>query len=253
MPASGYPSEGRPRAGKTEQRPAGSGEDVVKIRSVEFVRSVPEPGGDVPRDLPHVAFSGRSNVGKSSLINTLLRRTRSRIAHVSQRPGKTRTLNFIRVNGRFYLVDLPGFGFARVPDHLRERWKRLVEWYLAGETAPVGVVHLLDVRRGMTDMDREMLDYLARLGLPTLAVVTKIDKVGRQERRRVLASLREETGLDDEQLLPFSSKTGEGRDMLLLALGELLADVEAEAPVEEEEGFSPPLRKDGGGEREKGR
>lgn len=201
----------------------------MKIRSLEFVRSLPEPGGDVPADLPQVAFSGRSNVGKSSLINTLLRRTRKKIARVSQQPGKTRTLNFYRVNDRFYLVDLPGFGFAKVPDPVRERWKRLVEWYLAGEARPVGVVYLLDVRRGLTGMDREMLDYLARLRLPTLAVVTKMDKVGRQERTETLRKVREEAGLDQEQVLPFSSKTGEGREALLEALDHLLTAVETEA------------------------
>lgn len=194
----------------------------MKIRSLEFVSSIPEPGGAVPTDLPQVAFSGRSNVGKSSLINTLLRRTRKKIARVSQRPGKTQTLNFYRVNDRFYLVDLPGFGFARVPDHLQDRWKRLVEWYLAGEARPVGIVHLLDVRRGLTELDREMLDYLARLRLPTLAVVTKMDKVGRQERTRTLRAVREDAGLDEEQVLPFSAKTGEGREALLEALDHLL-------------------------------
>jgi GTP-binding protein len=206
----------------------------VKIRSVEFVRSVPDPGGDVPRDLPHIAFSGRSNVGKSSLVNMLLQRTRTKIAKVSQRPGKTRTLNFFLVNRRFYLVDLPGFGFARAPGPERERWKRLVEWYLGETAAPAGVVHLLDVRRGMTGSDREMLDYLASLGLPTLAVVTKIDKVGRRERQAILKKVREQTGLDDEQVLPFSSRTGEGRDDLLQAVEHLLDGVEAEGGGPEE-------------------
>lgn len=205
----------------------------MKIRSLEFAGSVADAGGDVPADLPQVAFSGRSNVGKSSLINTLLRRTRKKIAHVSQRPGKTQMLNFFRVNDRFYLVDLPGFGFARVPDHLQERWRRLVEWYLAGEVRPVGVVHLLDVRRGLTDLDREMLDYLARLRLPTLAVVTKMDKVGRGERSSALRKVREEAGLDEEQVLPFSSRTGEGREALLAALEGLLGTVEAANDVGE--------------------
>ena len=198
----------------------------MKIHSMKFVGSVPDPGIELPHDLPHIAFSGRSNVGKSSLINMLLRRTRSKIAHVSQHPGKTRALNFYRVNDRFYLVDLPGFGYARVPATERERWRRLVESYLARPTSPAGVVHLLDVRRGVTGADRQMLDYLARLGLPTLAVVTKTDKVGRQECLATLRKVRDEAGLDEEQVLPFSSRTGEGRDVLLEALEELLKDVE---------------------------
>lgn len=195
----------------------------MKIHSVEFVISMADPGGPAPSDLPQVAFSGRSNVGKSSLINTLLRRTRKKIAHVSSRPGKTRTVNFFRVNDRFYVVDLPGFGFARVPDEVRERWRHLIEGYLEGTRDLRGVVHLVDVRRKATEMDREMMDYLATLGLPTLVAVTKVDKVGRQQRRKSIRALREGLGLEEEQLLPFSSKTGEGRQELLQALDQLLA------------------------------
>jgi GTP-binding protein len=202
---------------------------IVKIQSVKFVGSVPDPDMTMPDDLPHIAFSGRSNVGKSSLVNMLLRRTRSKIAHVSQRPGKTRALNFYRVNDRFYLVDLPGFGYARVPAAERERWKELVEAYLGRYAAPAGVVHLLDVRRGVTGSDRQMLDYLARLGLPTLVVVTKIDKVGRQECLSAMRKVRDGAGLDEEQVLPFSSRTGEGRDALLEALEHLLEGVEVRA------------------------
>jgi GTP-binding protein len=196
----------------------------VKIRSVEYVTSLGTPGQEAPADLPHVAFSGRSNVGKSSLINTLLRRTRKKIAHVSGRPGKTRTVNFFRVNDRFYLVDLPGYGFAKVPVEVREGWRRLIEDYLEGPTGPVGVVHLLDIRRGATGLDLRMLEYLAELGLPTLVVLTKADKLGREKRKRAVQEVRERLGLDAEQLLPFSSKSGEGRDDLLRSLDGLLAD-----------------------------
>ena len=192
----------------------------MKIRSVDFVTSVAQPDQTVPADLPQVAFSGRSNVGKSSLINTLLQRTRKKIAHVSGRPGKTQTINFFRVNDAFYLVDLPGYGFARVPAKVQEQWKRLIEGYLEGPHGPRGVVHLLDIRRGATDLDLEMLDYLARLGMPTLVVLTKADKLGRQKRVETVREVRERLGLDPEQLLVFSSKTGEGR-------GELAASVQA--------------------------
>lgn len=194
----------------------------MKIRSLEFVTSVAQPGQEPPADLPAVAFSGRSNVGKSSLINTLLRRTRKKIAHVSGTPGKTRTINFFRVNDDFYLVDLPGYGYAKVPDAVREEWRRLIEGYLAGPDGPVGVVHLLDMRRGATELDLEMLDYLAGLALPTLVVLTKADKLGRQARVEKVGEVRERLEIDEEQLLPFSSKTGEGRDALLGALGGLV-------------------------------
>ncbi len=200
----------------------------MKIRTVEFSGALAKPGGALPSGLPSVAFSGRSNVGKSSLINTLLRRTRKKIAHVSSTPGKTRTVNFFRVNDRFFLVDLPGYGFAKVPDAVREEWKQLVEWYLAGPEGPEGVVHLVDARHAPTRTDREMVEYLASVGLPTLVVLTKMDKLKRSQRGGVVERATEELRVDREQILPFSSETGEGRDDLLAALEGLLAQAETE-------------------------
>lgn len=194
----------------------------MKIRSVEFVRSVGDLSQEIPDDLPQVAFSGRSNVGKSSLINTLLRRTRSRIAHVSSKPGKTQTLNFYRLNDRFYLVDLPGFGYANVPDAIRQTWKDLIEAYLEREQALAGVVHLVDARHDPTGLDEQMIGYLARLGLPALVVLTKIDKLKRHQRAGVVEEAAERLELVPEQMLSFSAKTGEGRGEILAALDALL-------------------------------
>ena len=181
-----------------------------------------DAGAPLPGDLPQIAFSGRSNVGKSSLINTLLGRTRKGVAYVSGTPGKTQGLNFYRINGRFFLVDLPGFGFARVPDRVRERWKPLIEGYLARSDGPCAVVHLVDARRDPTDDDLKMLDYLAELGLPSLISVTKIDKLSWEKRTKTIPALIHSLGLDPDQVIPFSSKTGEGRDELLGALAGLL-------------------------------
>ncbi len=204
----------------------------MKIRAVEYAGTVAVPGQAPPGDLPQVAFSGRSNVGKSSLINTLLRRTRAKIAHVSTRPGKTQALNFYRVNDRFFLVDLPGYGFARVPGPERERWRELIEGYLAEGARLKGVVHLVDARHPPTELDHQMLGYLAGLGLPALVVLTKMDKLKRSERARSVERARRELLLDAEQLVPFSSKTGEGRDVLLDAVDALLAEgaEEGESP-----------------------
>lgn len=196
----------------------------MRIRSVEFAGSVVARGTPPPGEDPQIAFSGRSNVGKSSLINTLLRRTRHKIAHVSATPGKTQSLNYYRVNDAFYLVDLPGYGFARVPQEVRDSWRSLVEWYL-GESGQVrGVVHLVDARHPPTEHDRAMVDYLARIGIPSLVVLTKMDKLRAQQRRDSVERALRELHLDEEQLVPFSSKTGEGRDALLSALGGLLGD-----------------------------
>jgi GTP-binding protein len=194
----------------------------VKIRRVEYAGTVATPEGPRPGDLPQIAFSGRSNVGKSSLINTLLQRTRSKIAHVSTTPGKTQALNFYRVNDLFFLVDLPGFGYARVPAALREQWKRLIEGYLSREPALKGVVHLVDARHGPMKSDLQMLDYLGTLGVPVLVVLTKVDKLRAREREKALARATAELSVDPDQIVPFSSRTGEGREALLDALAALL-------------------------------
>lgn len=194
----------------------------MQIRSVEYAGTVAQPGQGPPGDLPQIAFSGRSNVGKSSLINTLLRRTRSKLAHVSATPGKTQALNFYRVNHSFFLVDLPGYGYARVPPRLRDAWRKLIEWYLGDSGMVRGVVHLVDARRAPTEHDVTMVDYLAQLGLPSVVVLTKIDKLKRGERSKALALAAETLGRDAEDLLPFSSRSGEGREELLSALEGLL-------------------------------
>lgn len=185
--------------------------------------SVPSPNVPIPEgDLPQVAFSGRSNVGKSSLINTVLRRTQKSIARVSATPGKTQALNFFRVNGDFFLVDLPGFGYARVPKRVRESWKTLIESYLKEQTHLRGVVHLVDARHKPTDGDVRMVDFLATVQLPTLVVLTKMDKISRSQRGAAIARAAATLNLDRDQILPFSSKTSEGRDGLLEAMDDLL-------------------------------
>jgi GTP-binding protein len=189
----------------------------MKIRTVEYAGTIAKVGGPSPGKLPQVAFSGRSNVGKSSLINTLLQRTRSKIARVSAKPGKTQALNFYQVNDDFFLVDLPGYGYAKVPEAMRDAWGGLIEWYLASDGVR-GVVHLVDARHKPTPHDLRMVAYLAEIGLPALIVLTKIDKLKRSERKQSIDRALETLGLDESQLVPFSSKTGEGRDELLEAL-----------------------------------
>lgn len=194
----------------------------MNIRTVEFAGAVATAGGPLPGTLPQVAFSGRSNVGKSSLINVVLARTRKKVAHVSSKPGKTQTLNFYLVNEEFFLVDLPGFGYAKAPDPVRESWKRMVDWYLARGGELRGVVHLVDGRHPPSKLDREFMELLGGIGLPTLVILTKIDRVPKGKRQGALEAAARELGIDPDQLLPFSSKTGEGREDLLAALDELL-------------------------------
>ena len=194
----------------------------MKIRTVEYAGTIAKPGGPSPGNLPQIAFSGRSNVGKSSLINTLLRRHRSKIARVSATPGKTQALNFFQVNDKFFLVDLPGYGYAKVPKAVSAAWSKLIEWYLAESGAVGAVVHLVDARRKPTEHDIDMVAYLSELGIPALVILTKMDKLKWSERKKAIKRALEALELDEDQVLPFSSKTGEGRDDLLRALESLL-------------------------------
>ena len=200
----------------------------MEIRTAEYAGTVATPTQAPPGELPEVAFSGRSNVGKSSLINILLRRTRKKIAHVSSTPGKTQALNFYRVNDRFFLVDLPGFGYARVPKPVRGEWRKLIEGYLSRSPQLRGVVHLVDARHPPTELDRHMMEYLSDVGVPALVVATKMDKLKKSERDSHLARVQQGLAVDAQQLLPFSSHTGEGRDALLIALDSLLGYEESE-------------------------
>jgi GTP-binding protein len=208
----------------------------LRIDGVEFAGAVGQPGGPKPGTLPQVAFSGRSNVGKSSLINRLLGRTRTHVARVSATPGKTQEINFYQVRATaeagdtdgapsrvdFYLVDLPGYGYARVPLELRGRWRPMIERYLKETPELLGVVQLVDARHGPTRDDLQMLQFLETAELPTMVVLTKTDKLGRQERQRLVPAMSERLGVDLDQVIPFSARTGEGRDELLAALESLL-------------------------------
>lgn len=187
--------------------------DPLVIRSLEFIGPMAEAGGWRPEStLPEVAFVGRSNVGKSSLLNRLVRR--KAFARVSHTPGRTREINFFKVNNAFVLADLPGYGYARISKERKAAWRPLIEGFLSNNPMLRGVVMLLDARHDPTDDDRHMLDFLAEVGVPTLVVLTKIDKLRAKERADRIPALCAAMGIDEDQLLTFSSRTGEGRDAL---------------------------------------
>lgn len=201
----------------------------MKLKSVEFAGAIAKPGQAPPDVLPQIAFSGRSNVGKSSLINRLLERHRKEIARVSATPGKTQEINFYRVRAEidgtdddFFLVDLPGYGFARAPKKVREQWRPLIQGYLGKTEELLGVVQLIDARHDPTADDLQMIEYLSSIEMPTLCVLTKIDKLKSAERERRLDTTPRLLGIDAEQVLPFSSTSGEGRDLLMDSLDHLL-------------------------------
>lgn len=206
----------------------------MKIGQVEFAGTMVDPMAPYPGELPQVAFAGRSNVGKSSLINVLLGRTKKKIAHVSATPGKTQGLNFYQVDEKFFLVDLPGYGFAQAPASVRESWKGLVDGYLARKDGPRAVVLLIDVRRDPTPDDRQLLERLAGLGLPTLIVLTKMDKLTHSQKAKRVEKLVGLLEVDAEQVVPFSSMTGDGKELLLDALDSVLTPAEDAETGEQE-------------------
>lgn len=188
----------------------------MKILSAEFIRSCLVPEQFPPGEIPEIAFVGRSNVGKSSLINSLLHRRD--LAKVSRTPGKTRAVNLFLVStsdpllSKFYLVDLPGYGFAKVSRVTRAQWAPLLESYLADRAALRGLVLLIE-SRVVTDEDRHTLAWLRSIGHNPLVVATKADKLKPSERVRVLRDTHRNVGLSEEEMLiPYSSITGEGRD-----------------------------------------
>ena len=193
------------------------------IRSVEFLASVVALDQPLPSRLPQVAVAGRSNVGKSSLINRLLGRPRRKVARVSAQPGKTQALNFYEVNGAFLLVDLPGSGYAKAPKAVRDSWRRLVRGYLAKSEKLRGVVYLVDSRHPPTAGDLEFVGYLAETGAPTLIALTKVDKLKPRERARGVAPATiERLGVSPDQVVSTSAKTGAGAEELLDAIAALL-------------------------------
>jgi GTP-binding protein len=200
------------------------------IKHVSFAGAIGNTTQKPPGELPQIAFSGRSNVGKSSLINTVLNRTRSNIARVSATPGKTREINFFTVDAvssedkplEFFLVDLPGYGYAKVPQGVKQQWQDLMGWYLRNTPQLKGVVQLIDVRHEPTDADRTMLRYLTETEMPALIVLTKVDKLTRSARGAQVRTVVSELGVDADQIIEFSAVTGEGKDELLTTLEALL-------------------------------
>jgi GTP-binding protein len=213
-------------------------QDPLVIRSLDFIGGMATAEGWRPDAvLPEVAFAGRSNVGKSSLLNRLVRR--KAFARVSKTPGRTREINFFRVNELFVLADLPGYGYARVSKERKEEWRPLIEGYLARSAALRGVVQLLDVRREPSEEDLQMLDFLADLGAPTIIAATKIDKLSRGAAAERIAALARSLILDPDQIIPFSAVTGAGRDELAEAVAGLVEQPSwRDAPAEGPDGAS---------------
>lgn len=193
----------------------------MRVRSATFLKSAMRPE-QYPRDgRPEIAFVGRSNVGKSSLLNSLL--GRKGLAKTSSTPGKTQTINFFDIDERFYFVDLPGYGFAKVPLAVKEAWGRVMTAYLSDREPLRLVCQLVDARHAPTERDLEMLALLDEAEVATLVIATKFDKLKASERSRNLARIRTTLDLPDEAMIvPYSAMTGAGKDELWEVIGEFL-------------------------------
>ena len=205
---------------------------MVKIEDARFEFAAGRPDQLPPSDLPEIVFSGKSNVGKSSLINALLRR--KSLARVSATPGKTGTINFYHV-GAVRLVDLPGYGYAKVSHTEKKRWAELVEGYLGSARHIRLLVQLLDIRHPPTENDRQMVGFLMQSGFPFLLVATKADKLKKSQRENQLAMLADTFQQNEGvriPILPFSSVSGEGVE----ELRRMIVSIGEDAAVQEEPG-----------------
>jgi GTP-binding protein len=190
------------------------------IRSATFVCSAVTPEQYPPDDLPEVAFAGRSNVGKSSLINKIL--NRKKLVRTSKTPGRTQLLNFFEINELWRFVDLPGYGYAKVPKEVQKRWRPMVENYLTTRVNLRGMVWLLDIRREVSKEDLTLWDWLRTKELTVIVVITKADKLSKNKRNKQAASIAKSLGMKARELIQFSAISGEGKEEIWQELLKIL-------------------------------
>lgn len=184
------------------------------IKSAEFVKSAVKPEGYPPEELPQIAFAGRSNVGKSSLINSVT--NRKQLARISSTPGRTQTINFFNINETCFFVDLPGYGYAKTPLKVRESWGPMIERYLVDNPRLHLLVFILDARRVPSEDDKALLSFLGQHNVPYILAVTKADKLSRNALNNQLRIIRQTLNPPEAiQIIPYSAKTGLGRKELL--------------------------------------
>ena len=181
--------------------------------------------------LPEFAFAGKSNVGKSSLINGIM--NRKNYARTSQEPGKTQTINYYNINNEFYLVDLPGYGFARVPEKVKEQWGQMIERYLHTSKQLLRVFLLIDIRHEPSANDVQMYKWIVHQGFQPVIIATKSDKIKKSQHEKHLNMLRNGLGLPEEiKIFPYSALSKEGRQEIYDYMDELLAEAHEKAEQE---------------------
>ncbi len=192
----------------------------MKVKSAEFIKSAVKPEHYPPAGPPEVAFAGRSNVGKSSLINTLV--NRKNLVKTSSTPGRTQLLNFFDINGKAVFVDLPGYGWAKVPVRIKKQWGPMVEKYLSTRETLKAVLLILDIRRSPGNEEINLIDWLLENAIPVILVLTKADKLAKNRRIKQVNAISSTLGLSPENLICFSAKTRQGLDLVWAAIDHLL-------------------------------
>lgn len=194
---------------------------VIKTAELETVCGITSKLPD--NQLPEIAFAGKSNVGKSSLINGLL--NRKSLARTSSSPGKTQTINFYNINKELYFVDLPGYGYAKVSQEIRNKWGKMIERYLHTSRQLKLVFLLVDIRHAPGENDKTMYDWIVANGYTPVIIATKLDKIKRSELLKNLKVIREKLNLDNEtKIIPFSAVSKQGRDDIWEFIQTTIAD-----------------------------
>ncbi len=184
----------------------------MKILSAEFITSATRPSQYPPVNFPEIAFAGKSNVGKSSLINVLV--NRKRLVKTSTTPGRTQLINFFDINAGLTFVDLPGYGYAKVPAAIQKSWKPMIETYLSGRPTLRAVVMIMDIRRVPDEKDLYLIHWLGHHQIPAIPVLTKTDKLKPSEQTRQLTLVSATTGIPGDQIILFSAKTRTGKERI---------------------------------------
>lgn len=194
---------------------------MIEIKKAELVAVTADPKQYPPDELYEIAFAGRSNVGKSSLLNLLT--NRKKLARVSQSPGKTRTINFYEINDSFRIVDLPGYGYAKVSKSVSESWGKMMERYFETRQGLLKVIQLVDIRHEPSKQDVQMYDYLKHYGLDGIVVATKADKISRNQYQKSEKVIRQTLGMKPEdKVIPISSLKKTGHEKLLEEIERIL-------------------------------
>jgi len=190
------------------------------IKSAEFVTSAVKPSQYPPAVLPEIAFAGRSNVGKSSLINTLV--NRKRLVKTSSTPGRTQLINFFNINEAFSFVDIPGYGYAKVPTAIKKKWGPMIETYITTRKTLKGVVLIMDIRRTPGPEDMNMLDWLNHYDVPSIPVLTKSDKLSKTKQQKQFIKIVTTLSSDKDNFILFSAKSRQGKEGVWSAVNKLI-------------------------------